>query len=232
MKIKFIKRIRRTEHITSFRFENSEKIAFIPGQFAKVIFDQKDISNKNLNKYLSFSCAPNKSYLEFSKRISSSDFSSKLMALSSGDEIAISKPMGKCTLGKNQKSVGFVIGGIGCTPAISILENLFETGSDVDINLFYGNANPDDIAYNEQLNKWREKLNMKITHVVMENPNNLAGFEVGLINAPIIKNNMPDFAKRDIFIFGPPIMVKVLKDVCLSIGCSPERIFAENFMGY
>ena len=231
-RIKFIESIRRTEHITSFRFENCNKLTFKPGQFTKIIFDKNDIGNKDLNKYLSFSSSPGKEYLEFSKRISDSNFSRKLTALKKGDEIFLTDAMGNCLLKKEEKKVSFIIGGIGCTPAISILEDMYEKGNKTDIHCFYGNSAPNDIAYDKELKLWTKKLNLKITHVVIENPDKLPGFELGFINAPIIEKNMPDFSERLIYIFGPPIMVKILKDVCLSMGCSENRILAENFMGY
>ena len=75
IKAKFDRKIKRTEAAESFRFVPKERIDFLPGQFVQVNFDEKNKSNKALNKYLSFSCAPGKSYFEVTKKLSESEFS-------------------------------------------------------------------------------------------------------------------------------------------------------------
>jgi ferredoxin-NADP reductase len=75
VKVKFIEKIKRTPSVTSFRFLPAEKIDFIPGQFLQIIFDEKNRGNKDLNKYLSFSCSPQRDYIEITKRLSESEFS-------------------------------------------------------------------------------------------------------------------------------------------------------------
>ncbi len=71
-------RIKRTSTIESFRFKSDERAEFLPGQFLQLILDQENRNNSDLNKYLSFSSAPNKDYFEVTKRISDSKFSQTL----------------------------------------------------------------------------------------------------------------------------------------------------------
>ena len=54
----FEERIERTKTILSFRFRSDENIDFLPGQFVQIVFDEGDKSNRQLNKFLSFSSSP------------------------------------------------------------------------------------------------------------------------------------------------------------------------------
>ncbi len=78
LRARLIARIKRTPTVESFRFLPQEKMNFIPGQFTRLIFDEKNRENKELNKYLSFSSSPDREYVEVTKRLSSSVFSARL----------------------------------------------------------------------------------------------------------------------------------------------------------
>jgi len=57
-------------------------------------------------------------------------------------------------------------------------------------------------------------------------------FFKGLIDKNFILEHLSDCKERLIFIFGPPKMVVVMKNICLEIGCDEKKIKAENFVGY
>ena len=78
-------RVARTPSVESFRFDLPEKLHFSPGQFGQVIFDPGERKNRDLNKYLSFSSAPERDYVEVTKRLSDSEFSRRLRSLRPGD---------------------------------------------------------------------------------------------------------------------------------------------------
>jgi len=87
VRVKLIEQIKRTETVRSFRFKPEQRIDFCPGQFLQVIFDEQDKNNRNLNKYLSFSSAPGKEYIEITKKMSDNKFSQKLRELKPGSRI-------------------------------------------------------------------------------------------------------------------------------------------------
>jgi glycine betaine catabolism B len=231
---RFLERISRTHNVESFRFEPDDRVEFLPGQFLQVLFDEQDRGNKDLNKYLSFSCAPGKEYIEVTKKISESDFSKKLMALKAGDKVLFKAPMGHCVLRDEEKKIGFLIGGIGITPVISMLEYIFEKDLPTDACLLYSNWTAQDVAFRQELDSWSQKnKNIRVVHTLMEcKPEDTACFSAGVINREFIQKNMPDFGERILFVFGPPGMVKAMQDLCQQIGCNKEKIRAENFLGY
>ncbi|MCG2711274.1 MAG: FAD-dependent oxidoreductase [Candidatus Omnitrophica bacterium] len=231
--VKLIEKIKRTPSIESFRFKIQQRIDFLPGQFVKVVFDEKDLQNKGINKYLSFSSSPGKDYVEVTKRLSDSAFSAHLKALREGESVLMQGPMGNCIFKEEYKKIGFLIGGIGITPVISILEYILEKKLVTDIILIYSSRNNNEIAFRPELNAWQEaNSNLRILYTVTDcRPDDGICLQ-GRINRDMLRQRVPDLLARKFFIYGPPVMAKAMKDLCIASGCDKNEIMAENFVGY
>lgn len=227
-----VDRIERTSSIESFRFKLEGKIPFVPGQFLQVVFDQANKDNRELNKYLSFSSSPLRDYVEVTKRLSQSAFSRKLKDLKTGDRVLFKGPMGKCVFRQDYKKIGFLIGGIGITPVISIVEYIMDRKLDTDVVLFYSNRTEEDIAFRKELDSWKSKNdNLKVLYTTDCKPRDETCI-FGQISKDLITGTGLDLKDRVIFIFGPPGMVNAMKDICLEMGCRKEDIQTESFIGY
>ena len=230
----FVKSIDRTETTKSFVFKPEKILDFIAGQFLQVIFDGDNLKNRELNKFLSFSTAPCNENFEITTRISNSDFSKKLLGLKSGDKVLFKAPMGNCVFDINEKKIAFIVGGIGITPVMSILDHIFTNNiSSADIAMLYSNRSTDDIAFKNNLDNWnKQNGNFKLTYCVDQEPINDKTILLGFINDDKIIKTIPDYKKRIVFIYGPPAMVSSIKQCCLEIECEQSKIKAENFSGY
>jgi len=226
-------RIKRTSAIESFRFRSDERIEFLPGQFLQIIFDEENRNNSDLNKYLSFSSAPGKEYFEVTKRISGSEFSHALTKLKTGDRVLVKSPMGNCVFKDEYAKIGFLVGGIGITPAISILEYITSKKLDTDVCLLYSNRTEKDIAFKAEIDNWSQRNpNIKPVYVVTNcTPKDQKCFS-GTINEQFLIDNICDPKQRIFFIFGPPNMVAAMKNICLETGCVKDMVKVENFIGY
>lgn len=233
VKAVFHKCVEQTSEVCTFIFKAPENFDFIPGQFVQVLFDEENRSNKDLNKYISLSCAPGKEFIEITKKMTGSAFSQRLRSLKADDQVLIKGPMGTCTYKKDSGKIGYLVGGIGITPVISILEYIAINNIECDIHLFYGNWSENQIAFKNDIDRWeRDSIkNLKVTHIIAE-PEEGSSFIKGFISEDIVKQYMPDYKDRMICIFGPPKMVSAIKEVCINIGCSSEKIEIENFVGY
>jgi len=228
--VKLIEVIKITDTVKSFRFLPKEKINFYPGQFMQVIFDESDIKNNKLNKYLSFSSSPTKEYIEFTKRLSNSEFSYKLNSLKTEDKIKIKGPFGDCIFKEEYKKICFLIGGIGITPVMSIVEYIVDKNLDTDIILIYANRDSCDIPFKERLNYWEKINKIKIFYLVEFITAKDRNYICGLINKDLIIKNVKDLSERVFFIFGPPKMVNYLKEEIT--GLNIKEIKTESFLGY
>jgi ferredoxin-NADP reductase len=233
LRARLIARIKRTPTVESFRFMPKEKLDFLPGQFTRLIFDEKNRENKELNKYLSFSSSPDREYVEVTKRLSNSVFSGRLKNLKINDEVLLAAPCGNCVFKDDYKNIGFLIGGIGITPVISIIEYITSRKSGTDIILVYSNRTDEEIAFKQELDYWKSlNNNLKIYYLVTDcEPKDKTCIH-GMITKELVKEKVCDLDKRVFFMFGPPKMVTAMETLSFGLGCNKENIKAETFIGY
>lgn len=222
--------IQRTPNVKSFRLEVEEGIDFKAGQFLCAHL----LTEKECKRYLSISSSPTeKGYIEFTKKITQSDFSKILNTLKPGDSLKIQYPFGKFTLDDQRAKIAFLSGGIGITPIRSICKYAVDKNLITDIILIYANRSIKDIVFKEDFDLMQKQYpKLKVAHVLCEPA---PGFKctVGLINAQIIKNEIPDYAERKFYICGPPAMVEAMKKIVTDELVLPTvNIITENFQGY
>jgi len=233
LRAKLTERIKRTQDVESFRFLPAEKVDFIPGQFLQVIFDTANQANQELNKYLSFSCSPSREYIEVTKRLSTSSFSQELKNLEINDEVFLKAPLGNCVFKDRYQKIGFLIGGIGITPVISMLEYIVDKNLTTDTILLYSNRTDRDIAFHKELDYWRSINNqIKVFYTVTDSQASDTNCIFGRIDKNLLTEKAKDYGERLFFIFGPPKMVEAMNALCLEVGCKKENIKTESFIGY
>jgi len=229
---KLIEKIKRTEDTMSFRFMPAKRIGFLPGQFLQVVFDKDNMTNREINKYLSFSSSPMKDYFEVTKRLSKSVFSEKLMNLSLSDEIIFKGPFGNCVFREDYKKIAFLVGGIGITPVISIIEYIVDKNLDTDVVLIYS-SRTEEIAFREELDRWQTlKDEIKVFYAITDCRPQGEKYIKGPIDKDLLKEKVIDSQERIFFVFGPPSMVEGIKRLCNEVFCIKENLRTESFTGY
>jgi len=119
------------------------------------------------------------------------------------------------------KKLAFLIGGIGITPVISMIEYVIEIKIDTDIYLLYSNRSTEDTAFRKELDAWKgQNANIRIVYTA------------GRINKDMVTQHISDLKERIVFMFGPPAMVDAMKGICFEAGCDKDKVMAENFIGY
>lgn len=230
---KVIEVIQRNYNVKSVRVEPAKDINFKAGQFLQVTLQ----NNPLLKHYLSISSSPTeKCHLEFTKKLSQSDFSKALDALKPGDELKIQYPFGKFTLEDNpapEGKIAFLSGGIGITPIRSIVKDVVDRNLGLDMVLVYSNRTVKDIVFKDDLSAMQKMYpKLRVAHVLCETE---PGFKcsVGYINASIIRNEVPDYKERRFFLCGPPGMVEAMRKMLSDeLALPKEQIITENFQGY
>jgi len=222
--------IQRNYNIKSFRLEISDWLDFKAGQFLLVMLQ----GDPNLKRYLSISSSPTeKCYLEFTKKLTQSEFSKALNTLKAGDRVNIQYPMGNFVLDESAHKIAFLSGGIGITPIRSICKYAVDKNAGIDIVLVYSNRSIRDIVFKDDFSAMsRSYPFLRVAHVLCEAEK---GFKctVGQINAGVIKNEIPDYLERKFYLCGPPQMVEAMcKILTGELGLDAEKIATENFQGY
>jgi ferredoxin-NADP reductase len=222
--------IRRNYNVKSFRLEIADWVDFKAGQFLQVGLP----GDPKLKRYLSISSSPTeKCYLEFTKKLTQSDFSMALEKLKAGDKLSIQYPFGKFTLDESAPRIAFLSGGIGITPIRSICKYAVDKNISIDIVLIYSNRSMRDIVFKDDFSAMsRAYPHLRVAHVLCEAER---GFKctVGQIDASVIKNEIPDYPERKFYLCGPPQMVEAMRKILNDeLGLNSEKIVMENFQGY
>lgn len=226
--------ILRVPGVKSFRFKVGEEINFKPGEF---FFVGIKIGGEERTKHFSFSNSPTeKGYVEFTKRITDSNFSEALDSLKIGDWAKLKFPYGSFTFGGEHQKIAFLSGGIGITPIRSICKFCTDKKVSSDIILLYSNNREDDIIFKDDMdNMQAANSNIRIVYTLTASDvdkNRWQG-RTGRIDEKMIKEEIPDYRERIFYICGPPRMVDGLAAILkerLNIG--EDKIKVENFTGY
>jgi glycine betaine catabolism B len=229
-KAKIIEVIQRNYNVKSFRISIPGALDFQAGQFLSVTLG----NDEKLKKYLSISSSPTeKGYLEFTKKLTESDFSQALDKLKAADEVVIQYPFGKFVLDEACPKIAFLSGGIGITPIRSICKYVVDKNLGTDLVLIYANRSVQDIVFRDDFEAMVKGYPLlRVAHVLCETE---PGFKctVGRINSAIIKTEIPDYSERKFYLCGPPQMVLAMdKILAEELGIASQSIVKENFQGY
>ena len=143
-----------------------------------------------------------------------------------GDTVLMSGPnSGGHWVDGMAKRVGFVAGGTGITPMISIIRWILAKGLDVDMVLVFANKTEADIIFRDEWDaNVREHANFQVYHVLEQPP---AGWTqgVGRINQELLRKYLPPPGpEAAVFLCGPPLMVDALEETLKGLGYPEQSI--------
>jgi ferredoxin-NADP reductase len=88
-------------------------------------------------------------------------------------------------------------------------------------------------VYRDVLGEAQRKLGLKVALTLTDPatvPRAWSGY-TGRIDAPMIRDAMPDYAERSFYISGPPDMVKAAEHELRRLGVGPRQIKKDFFPG-
>lgn len=130
----------------------------------------------------------------------------------------------------SDRPVILVGGGTGFAPVKGILEHAFYIGVTRPMHLYWGARAKRDLYMDELPQKWAEEHgNFSYTPVLSEPlPEEAWDGREGLVPAAVV-DDYPDLSAFDIYIAGPPAMVKAAREVFLANGALEEHLFHDAF---
>jgi ferredoxin-NADP reductase len=225
-----IEKIRRTKEILSLRFKKPSDFHYKAGQFMFITYES---SQGKMRKHLTISSSPTESFLEITKRLTSSNFSNGLLEREVGDRLLLEGPYGDFTADSRIKKIGMLCGGIGVTPLRSMIRFYADRELDIDIRLIYSNTTKASIAFKDEFDalEKNDEFNFKIFHTLTQSETGWDG-QTGRINEELVKKLIPDYLDRKFYTSGPPAMVDAMKELLKKINVKDENIKYEYFPGY
>lgn len=222
--------IERTHNVKSVRFPRPTSLEYKAGQFMFVMIKSGD---EEISKHFTISSSPTeRDYLEFTKKLTGSEFSNALEALEVGDWAMIDAPYGRFTFEGEYEKIGMLSGGIGITPLRSICKYCTDMQLATKITLLYGNPTERDIVFWKELSEMQERnKNLKVVFTLDHPGEDWTGY-IGYIDARMIKKEMPDYMERVFYTCGPPGMIRAMVNLLVDLKLPKDQIKREIFSGY
>jgi len=165
------------------------------------------------------------------------DFSAAVRNVPPGTRVVLEGPYGIFTTARaTSPKVLCLAFGIGITPIRAIAEDLVKQGRDVV--LVYGSRTSDEIALRRELEQIATGSRMQVHHVLSEEglpPLPTSGalpsvtISGGFATRDYVQRVVPDIAERDVFLCGPPVVMRLLRGDLAALGVPAARVFAEQF---
>jgi len=186
--------------------DGHQGLSFKPGQFAWLTLRESPWHIKE-HPFSFSSSADRRDRLEFTIK-ELGDFTRTIKDTHVGEIAYLDGPYGVFSVDRYPHAPGFVFiaGGIGIAPIISMLRTLADRHEQRPLWLFYGNDRWEDVILGEELEASKERLDLRLVHVLNEPPADWKG-ESGLITPELLREALPADAKKlEYFLCGPKPM--------------------------
>ncbi|MBE0475912.1 MAG: FAD-dependent oxidoreductase [Coriobacteriia bacterium] len=217
------------ERVASFRFAKPPGYAFAPGQYALL---RLRTAEGPQSKPFTLSQAPADPYLEVTTRLSGSPFKRALASMAAGDPAEVSGARGSTVLPEGTRRVAFLVGGVGVTPARSILRDAASRGGGgLDAVLLYGNVDDVCVPFLEELEGMAGEGWCRLVLAYERPPSGWAG-ESGFITAAMVRRHVRMDDGLRFVVAGPPAMADAMTAVLDELAVPEDRRLVERFSGY
>lgn len=172
----------------------------------------------------SLSAAPTARHLRFTIK-DLGDHTHRLQTLRTGTPVFLEGPFGTFTAARRTRAkVALIAGGIGITPLRAMLDVL--PGRPGDLTLLYRSATPRDLVFGDELRWFAEKRGVEVHRLI--------GADIGddttdQLGVPALRKLVPDLARRDVFLCGPPAFLEALHRRLRRVGVPERHIHIERF---
>ncbi len=221
----------------AFHFEKPEGFVYKAGQFADyTLINPSETDAEGNIRGFSLSSAPYEDFLMFATRMRDTAFKRVLKTMELGTELTLDAPYGSFTIHNNASLPAvFLTGGIGVTPARSIVLQAAHDNLPHKIFLFDSNNRPEDAAFLDELTE-AQNQNPNYTFIgtmtQIEKSTRAWHGETGHINKEMLAKYITDLTSPIYYIVGPPAMVDALRNVLNDAGVNTDNIRTEEFTGY
>jgi predicted ferric reductase len=206
--------------VITLNTNDGKPLDFKPGQFVFVRFLVYGL-NKEVHPFsIATFVPPNGIQLGIKKL---GDFTGRVEDLHVGTEAEIEGAFGGFNYQKtNNKRQLWIAGGIGITPFLAMVQSLHDK-KEYDVKLVYSVKEPGEMIGKQLTDYMQNNANFKLVEFIGSQQNGK------FLDVNYIAQNVPDYTSRDIFICGPPPMMKGLRTQLVKQGVPNNNIHTEEF---
>ena len=211
------------------RANKSEGLRFEPGQFAWITIDGSPFA---ITRHpFSISSSAEKTGRVALSIKAAGDFTQDVGHLEPGATAYLDGPHGAFTIDRHD-GPGFVLigAGVGITPLMSILRTMADRRDLRPCYLFFGNREWEGVAFREEIEEIKGRLNLEVVHVLSRPPEGWEG-EKGRIGAEVLARHLPErYRSLQYFICGPDPLMDAAEDALVHLGVPKRRVHSERFV--
>jgi predicted ferric reductase len=204
-------------------------LRFAPGQFAWLTLRASPFAMRE-HPFSIASSAEHGERVEVSIK-ALGDFTSTIKDVRTGERAWIDAPYGTFSIddAPQAEGYGFIAGGIGIAPVMSMLRTLADRGDRRPLVLFYGNRVWDRVAFREELDQLALRLNLRVVHVLLEPHASWTG-ERGFVGEDVLLRHVPPERHRfHWFLCGPTPMTTGAEKALAALGVPAAQVHSEIF---
>lgn len=216
-----------------FLFTPNVPVRFRAGQYVEWTLSHHHIDSRGTRRFFTLASSPGDKQIRLVARINNkmaSSFKRALIELKSGSILAVGKVQGDFVLPDDTGvKLGWIAGGIGVTPFMSMASEMAQTSQERDVAMLYTSAKPEEFLYDEL---WQQAPGVELAKVLTDDEAKNWPGETGFIDADMLARTTPDFKERRWYISGPDAMVTNYKRMLHTAGVPSDQIVTDYFSGY
>jgi ferredoxin-NADP reductase len=213
----------------TFSFTRPAIPSFTPGQYLSLTIDTRE---GPLTHLFSHADAPGDDEAMILTRLTGSAFKDALLAMKPGAEASMRGPEGRLTVGPEMARAAFLVGGVGVSPARSILRDAALRGTGPEYLVFDGNKDETCVPFKDEFDAYElQRPTMRFVHV-LEQPSEAWRGERGFVTADIVRHHCDPLDGWHWFVAGPPAMVTAMQAVLDELKVPAASATFELFTGY
>ena len=209
------------EQIKGFRIQVS-LFSFKPGKYLMLAFPDRPEVKKAFS-IISYDETSSEASIAVKRE---GEFTSRLFFSNVGDYLLVYGPFGRFILGKEEKPLVFIAGGIGITPLLSLLLSVHNSTYNYRLHLFYSSKRLRDMAFYGKISRIHDPR-VKVYYFFTAEKND-KGLN-GRISLKFIRDSIPEFDKCSFYICGPSGMISEMRDSISAAGVPLDSIMSEEF---
>jgi predicted ferric reductase len=209
----------------NLKAQNHPRMPFEAGQFAWLTIHKSPFS---LQQHpFTIASSEKADLLSFTAK-ASGDFTSTWKDIEAGTNVFLEGPFGSFTP-KENRNLFLVMGGIGVTPAMSMLRTLKDKKDARKVILIYASQKWNDITFREELEELKKAVNLKLIHILNKPENDWEG-ETGIVDYDFLKKHLPQYPNDYMYyICGPEPMMDEVELALRDLEIDWRHIYTERF---
>jgi predicted ferric reductase len=209
----------------SLEADGHERLKFITGQFVWITLGPTPFS---LQQHpFTIASSDRDKYITLTAK-ESGDFTGSWGSIKPGTRAFLEGPFGSFTP-EVDKHLFLVMGGIGVTPAMSMLRTMRDTKDPRQAILIYGSSKWKDVTFRDELEELEKEIDLKVVHLLSEPEDDWEG-ETGFVTEELLKKYLPENPDDFMyFICGPGELMDVTEVSLRKLGIDWRKVYTERF---